>query len=225
MTDTKDLTPERVAEWIRAQPDLLCRYPDLIDILELPSSGDVASLMQHQLSRLRRRNEQLEGHLQQLSAIAGENERLMQRLHQLTLALMSSASDAAFVDLMTSRLQQDFQADNVRLHLLDHHADLASHPSVIQHGSEVPDWLLKLIERSAIKCGRLTREKLGTLFPDGADVASAALVPLAGGGLLAVGSAREDHFHPGIGTLFLELLGSTVAWRLKPAEQDDRKRA
>lgn len=225
MTQTNDLSAETVADWIRDHPDLLCLHPELIDLLELPSSEDVASLIHHQLARLRKRNQQLEHNLQQLATIAGDNERLMQRLHRLTLELMSTESDQAFVDQLLLRLRQDFQADEACLHLVETSTELAGHPGVVSHQNEAPEWLTEAVERDTIQCGRLTRGKLATLFPNADEVASAALVPLAGAGLLAVGSRREDHFHPDVGTLFLDLLGHLVAWRLNPTEQDDRKRA
>lgn len=226
MNQTDPLTPETVADWIREHPDLLCRHPDLIDVLDLPGSSDVASLTQHQVQRLRRRNEQLEHHLQQLSAIAGDNERLMQRLHQLTLEVLSTTSGQAFISRMLQGLQEDFKADDVRLHLVDAHEEIGAHPGVVAHQGEPPDWLEEQLARSDIYCGRLTRAKLSVLFPDSAEgIGSCALIPVAGSGLLAVGSIRQDHFHPGIGTLFLELLGNTIAWRLKLAEREDRKRA
>lgn len=226
MNQTKPLTHQLVADWIREHPDLLSQHPELIEVLELPGSSEVASLTQHQVQRLRRRNEQLEQHLQQLSAIAGENERLMQRLHQLTLEVLSTSSGHAFISHMLSGLQEDFNADGVRLHLIDSHDEVTNHPGVVVHHGEPPDWLSEHLARGRIYCGRLTRTKLAALFPDSnVEIGSCALIPVAGTGLLAVGSTREDHYHPGIGTLFLELLGNTIAWRLKLAEREDRKRA
>lgn len=226
MNEIDPLTPERVAQWIRRHPDLLCRFPDLVDALELPGPAQATSLVQHRIERLRRQNDQLEQRLRQLTNIAGENERLMQRLHQLTLEVMSAASDPAFVDATLTCMKRDFSADEVRLHLLHDHPELDDHAGVVIHRGDAPDWLIELLSKDRTYCGRLTRGKLAELFPNAATPpGSCALVPVAGTGLLAVGAIREDHFHPGIGTLFLDLLGNTIAWRLKPVERDDRKRA
>jgi uncharacterized protein YigA (DUF484 family) len=220
------MTPEQVADWLRRHPDLLCQFPDLIEALELPSPDQAVSLVQHQVLRLRRTNEQLETKLRQLATIAGQNEHLMKRLHQLTLEVMSAASDAVFIDRVLTCLNRDFSADEVRLHLVQAPIDLEAHSGVVMHDADLPDWLAQLLSKSETYCGRLTRTKLADLFPGAAtEIGSCALVPLAGAGLLAVGATREDHFHPGIGTLFLDLLGNTIAWRLKLVERDDRKRA
>ncbi|MFW6339648.1 MAG: DUF484 family protein [Wenzhouxiangella sp.] len=226
MSEQDLLTPEQVAEWLRRHPDLLCRFPDLIDTLDLPEPTEATSLVQHKIVRLRRHNEQLEQKLRQLTAIAGENEKLMQRLHQLTLELMSSDTPQAFVDGMLVRLADDFKADAVRLHLTQALPELNGHPGVVVHARDLPDWLEQMIAGGQTYCGRLTRGKLAILFPEAQPaIGSCALVPVAGDSLLAVGAEREDRFHPAIGTLFLELLGNTIAWRLKLAEWDDRKRA
>lgn len=226
MNSTPNLTPERVAEWLRDHPDLLRKHPDLIERLELPDDGPAVSLVHRQAARLRQRNAQLEEQLTQLTGIAGENERLMQRLHQLTLDVMAAHSSAAFIERLFDRLGADFNAEDIRLHLLEPCDELAEVARVTVRAEDRPDWFDKLLDRAEVHCGRLTRAKTDLLFPDrSAEIGSSALVPIAGTGLLAIGSSREDRFHPGVGTLFLELIGTTIGYRLKKPENVDRKRA
>ena len=47
------------------------------------------------------------------------------------------------------------------------------------------------------------------------DVASSALLPLPGIGLVAVGSRDGNRFYPGMGTLFLRMMGDTLVTALK----------
>ena len=47
------------------------------------------------------------------------------------------------------------------------------------------------------------------------EVASSALLPLPGIGLVAVGSRDGNRFYPGMGTLFLRMMGETLATALK----------
>jgi uncharacterized protein YigA (DUF484 family) len=220
------LNQEQAAAYLRQHPDLLCRYPELIDQLQWPEDPRATSLSQHQVLRLRQRNQQLELQLQQLAGIAGENERLMQRLHQLTLDLMTADSNVHFIERLFDRLAHDFSAETARLHLIGEHPELAELDCVSLHAGKRPDWFDALRDKSAPYCGRLTREKSAFLFPEvSTDIGSSALIPIAGTGLLAIGSEQENRFHPGVGTLFLELLGTTIAYRLKRAESDDRKSA
>ncbi|HMB43523.1 MAG TPA: DUF484 family protein, partial [Luteimonas sp.] len=47
------------------------------------------------------------------------------------------------------------------------------------------------------------------------DVQSSALLPLPGIGLLAVGSHDPNRFFPGMGTLFLRMMGEALAAALR----------
>ena len=226
MSDTTALSQEQVADYLRQHPDLLRHHPELIDHLQWPEDPRTTSLIQHQILRLRHRNEQLESQLQHLAGIAGENERLMQRLHQLTLEVMTAESNAGFVSRLFELLAGEFSAEMASLHLTDAHPDLEGLDCVQAHPGKRPDWFDKLLDKGVPYCGRLTRKKAELLFPEqSAKIGSSALVPVPGLGLLAIGSEREDRFHPAMGTLFLELLSTTIAFRLKRLERDDRKRA
>jgi hypothetical protein len=59
-------------------------------------------------------------------------------------------------------------------------------------------------------CGRLNPDKMPLLFGEERDKSqSVALIPMAGVGLIAIGSADGNRFFPGMGTLFLRLMGET----------------
>lgn len=222
----QELDQAQVAAYLARHPDLLCHHPELIDQLQWPDDPRSTSLIQHQVQRLRRRNEQLELQLQQLTGIAGENERLMQRLHQLTLDVMTTESNANFITRLFERLAQDFSTESARLHLIIDDPGLADLDQVDMHAGKRPEWFDKLLDKGQPYCGRLTRKKAELLFPDQAgQIGSSALIPIPAIGLLAIGSDRQDRFHPAMGTLFLELLGRTIGFRLTRLEHNDRKRA
>ena len=65
-------------------------------------------------------------------------------------------------------------------------------------------------------CGRLQPEKNDVLYAERVgEVASSALLPLPGVGLIAVGSHDPNRFYPGMGTLFLRMMGEVLATALK----------
>ena len=65
-------------------------------------------------------------------------------------------------------------------------------------------------------CGRLQPEKHALLYGVRAEeVQSTALLPLPGVGLIAVGSRDANRFFPGMGTLFLRMMGESLATALK----------
>lgn len=226
MPDASNLKEEDVIEWLNAHADLFERRPELLDSLKLPHETGAQSLIEVQVSRLRHENQQLRAQLETLAGIAGENERLMQRLHQLTLEVMTTRSAGEFIERLIERLASDFDARSVRLHLLEAHEGLDRIEAATVHESGVPEWFEKLLESGNVEFGRFTRAKLETLFPSQHEtIGSAALVPIGGAGLLAIGSDLPERFHPGMGTLFLDLLGTTIRHRLEQDSGDERKRA
>jgi uncharacterized protein YigA (DUF484 family) len=219
MTDTFDkfdkahekLGAHEIAAWLRRHPNFLQQFPDLALTLVVPrEQGSAASLAGYQLEILRDKNRELSRRLQELFANAQENERLAVRTHQLTLALMKQNSAADTVRAMAASLAEDFNGDLVRMVLFGQVA-----------GLEDTDWLQTLAEgearlapfRDCLKdgepiCGRLQPEKNALLYGVRAeDVASSALLPLPGRGLIAVGSRDPNRFFPGMGTLFLRMMG------------------
>ncbi len=219
MTDTFDkfdkaqekLGAHEIAAWLRRHPNFLQQFPDLALTLVVPrEQGSAASLAGYQLEILRDKNRELSRRLQELFANAQENERLAVRTHQLTLALMKQNRADDTARAMAASLQEDFNGDLVRIVLF-----------APVEGLDVADWLQTLAEDDACLapfrdclndgepiCGRLQPEKNALLYGVRAeDVASSALLPLPGRGLIAVGSRDANRFFPGMGTLFLRMMG------------------
>ncbi|MEQ1511892.1 MAG: DUF484 family protein [Lysobacteraceae bacterium] len=219
MTDTFDkfdkaqdkLGAHEVAAWLRRHPSFLQQFPDLALSLVVPrEQGSASSLAGYQLEILRDKNRELSRRLQELFANAQENERLAVRTHQLTLALMKQDRAADTVRAMAASLEEDFNGDLVRMVLF-----------APAEGLGDADWLQIIVEddarlapfRDCLKdgepiCGRLQPEKNALLYGMRVeDVASSALLPLPGRGLIAVGSRDANRFFPGMGTLFLRMMG------------------
>ncbi|NUS38568.1 MAG: DUF484 family protein [Lysobacter sp.] len=223
MSEHEKLGAHEVAAWLRRHPQFLKQFPDLAVSLVVPrEEGPAASLASYQLEVLRDKNRELSRRLHELFANAQENERLAVRTHQLTLALLRQDNAADTVRAMAASLAEDFQGDLVRIVLF---APVA--------GLEDADWLQVIPAddarlapfRDAIAegepiCGRLNPDKNALLYgPQVEEVQSSALLPLAGTGLLAVGSLDPNRFFPGMGTLFLRMMGEAlVAARTRYAD-------
>ena len=64
--------------------------------------------------------------------------------------------------------------------------------------------------------GRLQPDKHALLYGErGGEVASSALMPMPGTGLIAVGSRDANRFYPGMGTLFLRMMAEALATGLQ----------
>ncbi len=226
MAKPQTLNEKSVTDWLREHPEFLARHPELLRDLDLAHGTEASSLIERQVHLLREDNRALKRQLHELAGIAGQNEKLMQRLHQLTLEIMTTASTTEFIDQLCHRLARDFRAERVGLVLVHPHPALAGSDTITLAPEPLPDWLDRLMTDSRPECGRLVRSKQETLFPDQqVEIGSAALVPIPGHGVLAIAASSPERFYPDMGTLFLELLAATIKHRLDLPEQAQRKRA
>ncbi|WP_206860258.1 DUF484 family protein [Lysobacter changpingensis] len=223
MNETQEkLGAHEVAAFLRRHPRFLQQFPDLALSMVVPrEEGSAASLASYQLEVLRDKNRELSRRLQELFANAQENERLSVRTHQLTLALMRQKTAADTLRAMAASLAEDFNGDLVRL--------VVFHPV---EGMDETEWLQVIAQDDARLqpfrdcladgeplCGRLQPEKHALLYGMRAeDVQSTALLPLPGVGLIAVGSRDANRFFPGMGTLFLRMMGESLSTALKRFE-------
>ena len=209
-----DATQARVvASYLKLHPEFLSDYPELAAQLTMPhDKGPVASLATYQLQSLREKNVELERRLAELIAIAAENEKLMERVHALTVALLRANTIEVTARSVVAKLTADFHTDQVRLVLF---------------GSEPPlpraDWLVQVTGPDALPefsdflrqnepvSGRLSNERLERLFGSAAaETRSVAMMRLGDAGMLAIGSNDPDRFQPGMGNLFLKMIAATI---------------
>lgn len=226
MTDTTidgAIEPATVASYLRQHPDFLVAYPELAHELVLPSTnGPASSLAVHQLRGLREKNAELETRLKELTAVAGDNEKLMRRVHGLMLALLRAGSIEDTVRQVVRRLTDDFQSERVRLVFFGDLAGLPDEPWLLRepHGATGLPEFASFLEHGDPVAGRLAPDKLHRLFGEAApEVRSAALMRVGDDALLAIGSADPDRFHPGMGTLFLDMISTTVGSAIERARK------
>jgi len=209
------LTAMEVASYLRHHAQFLRDFPDLALTLHVPrEQGASTSLASYQLEVLRDKNRDLARRLQELIEIAAENEQLMVRVHTLTLGLMRERTLADSLSRIAAGLTEDFSTDLVRLVLFRADADLPAADWLIaaSGGAAALPAFAEFLQRNEPLCGRLQQDKLDALFgAQAADVRSAVLVPVAGIGMLAIGSHDANRFHPGMGTVFLKLIAEAAA--------------
>src|SRR5690606_24001240 len=209
------LGAHEVAAWLRRHPRFLQQFPDLAISLVVPrEDGPAASLASYQLEVLRDKNRELSRRLQDLYAVSQENARRAVRTHQLTLALMRPGSAAGVVRAMVATLAEDFDGDIVRVVLFDPVPGLGDEEwlQVVPRDDARLRPFADCIRDGEPLCGRLHPDKQAMLYAArGDEVASTALLPTEGVGLVAVGSRDANRFYPGMGTLFLRMMGEAFA--------------
>jgi uncharacterized protein YigA (DUF484 family) len=232
MSDDKTSLKEVVASYLRKHPGFLEDHPELLEKLEINhDSGAAVSLIERQVERLRASNEELTRQMNRLVQVAAENEKLMSRLHQLTLELMTIESTQDFFTHLGNSLLNDFNADILQICLFD--LETAEQAGEDVRGVKRDDPALEPIqphlEKDQTVCGRLSESKLEFLFGSKARwVQSTALVPLGecgADGLMAIGSSDPARFYPGMGTLFLDLLANVISASLANSEPEVQRRS
>jgi uncharacterized protein YigA (DUF484 family) len=212
------LNAMEVASYLRRHPEFLNEFQDLALALVLPrEQGPAASLASYQLDVLRDKNREIGRRLHDLIEIAHENETLMVRVHTLTLALMRAKTLSETTSAVVAALTEDFDTNLVRLVLFRADPDLPAAEWLIAEptGTSAFPAFAEFFKRAEPLCGRLQEDKLDALFGAHAvEVHSAVLLPIASAGMLAVGSHDPNRFHPGMGTVFLKLIGEAIATAL-----------
>jgi uncharacterized protein YigA (DUF484 family) len=220
MNDTTEkLGAHEVATWLRRHPKFLQQFPDLAISMEVPrDEGPAASLASYQLEVLRDKNRELTRRLHDLYGIAQDNERLAVQTQQLTLTLLRQDTAAGTVQAMVAKLSEDFNGDMVRIVLFEPVAGLdgVDWLQVVPQDASMLAPFRDFLAEGEPLCGRLHPDKQALLYgPRVDEIQSSALLPLDGIGLVAVGSGDPNRFYPGMGTLFLRMMGEAFAAALK----------
>lgn len=217
----------RVIDYLQAHPEVLMAYPEIFSTLSIPhNSGAAISLVERQLKLLRDEKRVLKTKIEELVAIARENEELNQRFHRLSLELMNTDQLHDVLALVQDQVQTFFYTDfvcfrflpgvNVAGNLLDGLMLSADNTAV----AAVKSWMRA---RKPI-CGRQDEKVNNELFGINMRIGSSALIPLyhtRNLGLLCLGSNSPDRFNQVMGTIFLQQLGELVSNRLKNLLQVD----
>jgi uncharacterized protein YigA (DUF484 family) len=214
LTQALPLEEKTVADYLRDNPEFFHNNTSLLAALQIPHAvGPAISLVEHQVKVLRDQNSQLKRKLMDLVHVARDNNRLNERMHQLTLGLINANSLEALLDTLRENLLVEFKADTVTLRLAALPEAQARECGVDIFDPDSRDLahFETFLKSSRPQCGRFKQEQLQYLFGDQAQaIESVALIPLGSKtslGLLAIGSREASRFHPGMGTLFLTHLG------------------
>ncbi len=232
MSDDKTSLKEVVASYLRKNPEFLDEYPDVLENLEINhQSGSAVSLIERQVEQLRASNGDMAKQLKRLVHVAAENEKLMSRLHQLTLELMSIGPRQEFFTHLGNSLLNDFNADILQICLFDRETASEAGEDVIGIKADDPELeqFKALLDKDQTVCGRLSESKLDFLFHSKARwVQSTALTPLGEKGsigMMAIGSSDPARFYPGMGTLFLDLLANVISATLASGQDEVQRRS
>jgi len=214
----QEMNAAQVAEYLLQHPEFFNDNAALLNELRIPhATGAAISLIERQVQVLRDKNKYFEEKLHEMVEAVHDNQRLNMSLQHLAINLFMADGIDDIIATVSEELHDKLQIDFVSFSLFsDDVNQLEQQPnryvSRSRFGAQV---LAKVIDSKGIQCGRLQGDPLEALFTEDADeVASAAVLPLSMTdtfGLLAVGSTDELHYHPGMGTDYLQQLSDLVS--------------
>ncbi|WP_158249228.1 DUF484 family protein [Amnimonas aquatica] len=215
------LNAERVAAWLRQHPDFFEQHPELLSHLHIRHNSGTVSLIERQVSQLRKRNDELEERLNELMAIASDNDRLFGQLRAVILCILDSTSPAQLGTRLFNELREPFRCQQLSLLSFGNVVE-APWRSLAQ--AEFEQRLPGLLRNHRALAGKWRRDELRFLFgEDGLQLSSAAVIPLLEGeraiGVVSLGSTEPSHFRSSMDTLFISHLGDIIARLLSGLER------
>jgi uncharacterized protein len=214
-----DHEEETIASYLQRNPEFFERHQALLARLKLPHArgGTAISLVERQIEVLREKQAALEGKLAELVRVARANDAIAERLHRFTRRLLRMVPRAEAIARIEAGLREDFDAFQAVLVLIGERPDPAAPRFVRTVPADDPNLksFESLFASGKPRCGQARDSQREFLFgPEGLQMGSVALVPLGQKGalgLLALGSADRDRFHPGMSTEFLARMAELVA--------------
>ncbi|WP_295464954.1 DUF484 family protein [uncultured Pseudomonas sp.] len=214
MSDTPELTPDLVADWLLDHPHFFADREELLAEMRVPHQrGTAVSLVERQLGLLRERNGEMRHRLAHLMDVARDNDRLFDKTRRLIIGLLDATSLEEVIGTVEDSLRHEFKVPYVGL-ILFHEHPLPVGRSVTP--AEAQKVIGGLLGGEKTTSGVLRAHELAFLFGDSAkeEVGSAAVAALSHQGLhgvLAIGSPDPQHYRSSLGTLFLSHVAEVLA--------------
>jgi hypothetical protein len=216
---------ERIERYLGLNPDFFERHQPLLARMRLPHmrTGSTVSLVERQVEVLREQKSDSDKRLAEFVAVARANDQLADRIHRFTRRLLRAPSALAALAALEASLREDFDAFHSVLVLTAPLGSLTSADFEPFLRKLPPDdanirSFEALLNTGKPRCGQVRDSQRDFLFgPESASIGSVALVPLTDNkgepgsiGLLALGSAERERFHPGMSTDFLKRMGELI---------------
>ena len=211
---------ERIERYLALNPDFFERHQPLLARMRLPHmrTGSTVSLVERQVEVLREQKSDADRRLAEFVAVARANDGLSERIHRFTRRLMRASGPAAALNSIEASLREDFEAFNCVLLLTASFDSLPDNYEPFLRKLPADDANIRtfeaLLATGKPRCGQVRDSQRDFLFgPEAASIGSVALVPLGENGslgLLVLGSAERERFHPGMSTEFLKRMGELI---------------
>jgi uncharacterized protein YigA (DUF484 family) len=203
------MTDEEVVRYLQEHPEFLDAHADILANIKIPDphDGRAIPIAQRQLSQLRERNTVLEEKLHELISFGEENDAIGERVHRITLALLTATSLEDVLRTIYFNLREDFAVPHVAIRLWQDQ----THPDLIEFSKISEELLVFATSLASPYCANHPMFDSIEWFSDAQPpLQSFAYVALGGDiprGILVLASEDAQRFYPEMGTLYLERLG------------------
>jgi uncharacterized protein len=212
----QSLTDDQVVAYLRANPDFFARQEVLLKELTLPhASGAAISLGERQVQVFREHRDELRAQLNDLIAVARENDKHFEKSKRLLLNLLEINNLDEIELVVQEAFKDDDNIDFATVMVFGDQDDYPVSDLRVMPLDEASEHLGGLVESQKAICGHFNAKQLSCLFQESAgEVGSAAVIPLRNGellGLFTLGSKDPKHFDSSMGSLFLSYISDFIS--------------
>ena len=213
-----ELNSQQVETYLRQHPDFFKSHLALLNTLTIPHpSGVAVSLISKQLELLRNRHTDLESDLTSLLDIATENELLLNRMHELTLAMLEANTLLEALNNLEMILKECFLVDFSQV-LIIQKQQVLDDARIIQPDNELLTLFKNFLTNPQPFCGQFSSAQKRSVFRANAfEVQSCVFIPLMYvelEGMIIMGSRQQNRFHADLETTFLIQMAEIFSTRI-----------
>ena len=215
---------EDVAQYLKQHPQFFDEYADMLSDIYIPHphGGRAIPISQRQIVTLRDNNKILQDKLRELVKFGEENDVIGEKMHHLSIMLLTFPRLNDLLNKLDSILQDNFSIPHVELRLWNIDFGSLEISKFINTNTEIHTMTNSLLHPY---CGPQLTDEIKHWFDKSAtNLHSYSMIPLRTKqtiGLLVLASEEPQRFYPEMGTLYLQRMGdliSTAISRYSPAE-------
>lgn len=220
-----DTDSSEVIDYLIANPNFFNEHSHVLAQMNLAhESGTATSLIERQVSILRKQNHKTRAELHDASENARLNEQLSDKIHRLGLALLATDKVSDSLEQISNCLNDDFSINKISVQFWNDKLNVdaetlndSNNVGVSASNDESFAKYLDKLKRAEVVCGQLNNEDISNFFGADQHIASAALLPLFHQhtfGVIGLGCKNEDRFRRDLGTVFLKRLAELISQKL-----------
>ena len=207
------MTDAEVAQYLQEHPEFLDAHVDILANIRIPDphEGRAIPIAERQLTQLRQRNRILEAKLAELITFGEENDAISERMHRITLALISAPGLDDVLGTLYFHLREDFSVPHIALRVWE-----SENSPARDEFSAVSDEVLAFATSLTVPycTSHPMFDSIQWFEKAQPPLQSFAYIKLAGeklNGLMVLASEDAERFYPEMGTLYLQRLGDITS--------------